>query len=85
MELFGPAARGDVGKNDVMGFCKKGVMPLMFQEKMRMLLGAGGPGVVVLGSGSLVTGCEVDLLVFLLLVGGGLISRVMVLSEIGVS
>lgn len=68
-----------------MDFCKKGVMPLMFQEKMRMVLSAGGPGAVVVGSGSLVTGCEVDLLVILLLVGGGLISRVMLLSETGVS
>lgn len=42
--LFGSPALDDVLKKEVMGFWRKGVMPLMFQEKMRMVCGSGGEG-----------------------------------------
>lgn len=42
--LFGSRALGNVFKKEVIDFWRKGPMPLMFQEKMRMVCGSGGEG-----------------------------------------
>lgn len=64
----------EVGKKEVIGAWRKGAMPLMFQEKMRRVLGLGGGGgsdggkaVVVDGFGEVLRRFE----------GGGLMKRLM--------
>ena len=42
--FFGSPALEDVLKKEVMVFWRNGAMPLMFQEKMRMVCGSGGEG-----------------------------------------
>ena len=44
MALLEPEELGEVRKKDVIDFCRNGVMPLTFQEKMRILSDDGGPG-----------------------------------------
>jgi hypothetical protein len=65
----------DAEKKDVIDFCKKGVMPLTFHEKIRMLLGpSGGRGFGAFGAW-LITGVDVGALVLRRFGGGGLMSR----------
>jgi hypothetical protein len=60
-------------KNEVIGFWRKGTMPLMFQEKMRIVLGLVGGGTGRVGWSFVLVG----VLIFCRLDGGGLISRLM--------
>jgi hypothetical protein len=48
---------GEVLKNEVIDFCRNGVIPFTFQEKMRMASGLGGPEGVDGG------GCDVAVVV----------------------
>ena len=74
----------DLGmKNSVIGFCRNGAMPSMFQEKMRNVFESrGGRGV---GDAGVLEGavCPGDAAVFVATLrrfeGGGLISRFMAL------
>lgn len=63
----------DFGKKEVIDFWRKGVMPLMFQEKIRMVLVLVGVGATDDGGCTGSVGTEWHS--FRLLVGGGLISR----------
>ena len=66
-------AFGNVWKKDFIEFCRNGVMPLMFHEKMRIALGSGSPGTSDGGACGVVK--NVAGLTFLRFAGGGLISR----------
>lgn len=72
-----PLVDFDTGKNEVIDFCRKGVMPFTFHEKMRMLLGSKRGN----GSGSsnvcFTTGVDVPTPILRRFAGGGLMSRLM--------
>jgi hypothetical protein len=70
--FFGSFALGDVFKKEVMDFWRKGAIPLMFQEKMRMVCGSGGEG---RGDGDARMFDGAVRLNFRRLEGGGLIER----------
>lgn len=80
-ELLGLRIVGvEEGKNDVIGFWRKGAIPFTFQEKMRNVLGVG-IGIAGGDSGGCGNGgCAVIiwLVVFRRLDGGGLIARLIV-------
>ena len=73
MALLEPEELDEVRKKDVIDFCRNGVMPLTFQEKMRMLSDDGGPGCSD-GDGCGNDG-SVGATVFLRFASGGLMSR----------
>jgi hypothetical protein len=67
-------------KKDVIGLCRNGVMPLMFQEKIRKvfeLRGGSGAG-VLLGGAVFKESVTAFIEVLRRFAGGGLISRFMV-------
>jgi hypothetical protein len=67
----------EAGKNDVIDFCRKGVMPLMFHEKMRIQsLSSGGRACGAAGICFAIGVVGPDAILRRLL-GGGLISRLM--------
>jgi hypothetical protein len=65
-------------KNDVMGFCRKGAMPLTFHEKMRKVFapsGGSGSGAAEAFGDDVCVGIDVCASVFRRFTGGGLMSR----------
>jgi len=71
--LSAGAVFGEVLKKEVIDFCRNGVIPFTFQEKMRMTSGSGGRR--GLAGGECDVAVVVTCSVFLRFAGGGLISR----------